>query len=94
MIPPQRLVVVGFCRYVRNPMYIGFAAGWIGLWLVFGHPDLRAIAAADAVALGVHLFVLLSEEPRLRRKFGADYGEYCRNVSRWWPRVRAWQRLK
>jgi hypothetical protein len=23
-------------------------------------------------------------------KFGADYEQYCRNVDRWWPRVRGW----
>ena len=37
--PPQRLVVVGFYRYVRNPMYVGFAAGWIGLWGDFRAPQ-------------------------------------------------------
>jgi len=82
VIPPKRLVVVGFYRYVRNPMYVGFAAGWIGLWVVFGHADPVAIAAAAAVALGVHLFVVLYEEPTLREKFGADYIDYCRNVGR------------
>ncbi len=92
MIPPQRLVVVGFYRHVRNPMYLGFAAGWIGLWVVFGHAAPRAVAAVAAVALGVHLFVLLYEEPTLRRKFGADYEAYCLNVSRWWPRVRGWDK--
>jgi len=90
--PPQRLVVVGFYRYVRNPMYLGFAAGWIGLWIVFGHADPRLIAWVAAVALGIHLFVLLYEEPALRRKFGADYGEYRHNVRRWWPRLRAWEK--
>jgi protein-S-isoprenylcysteine O-methyltransferase Ste14 len=88
--PPQRLVVVGFYRYVRNPMYVGFAAGWIGLWIVFGHPNPVAITVAAAVALAVHLFVVLYEEPTLRHKFGAAYEEYCRNVGRWWPRVRGW----
>jgi protein-S-isoprenylcysteine O-methyltransferase Ste14 len=93
MAPPQRLVVVGFYRYVRNPMYVGFAAGWIGLWIVFGHPDPRLIAAVAAVALGVHLFVVFYEEPTLRKKFGGEYQEYCRNVRRWWPRARGWDKL-
>ncbi len=92
IVPPRRLVVVGFYRYVRNPMYVGFAAGWIGLWIVFGHPDPVLIAAVAAVALGVHLFVVFYEEPTLRRKFGADYENYCRNVRRWLPRVRAWNK--
>jgi protein-S-isoprenylcysteine O-methyltransferase Ste14 len=90
LAPPQRLVVVGFYRYVRNPMYVGFGSGWIGLWIVFGHPDPRAIAVAAVIALCAHLFVLLYEEPILRRKFGSDYELYCRNVRRWWPRVKPW----
>jgi len=90
--PPQRLVVVGFYRHVRNPMYVGFAAGWIGLWIVFGHANLLSIAAVAAVALGVHLFVILYEEPTLRRKFGAEYEAYCRNVSRWSPRMKGWDK--
>jgi len=90
MIPPQRLVVVGFYRYVRNPMYVGFAAGWIGLWIVFGHANPRLIAAVAAAALAVHLFVLFYEEPTLRKKFGGDYEQYCRNVHRWRPRLKPW----
>jgi len=92
--PPQRLVVVGFYRYVRNPMYVGFIAGWVGLWVVFGHANWPAIAVAAAVAVGVHLFVVFYEEPTLRKKFGTDYEEYCRNVRRWWPRARGWHRFR
>jgi len=92
MVPPQRLVVVGFYRYVRNPMYLGFAAGWIGLWVIFGHANLVAIAVVAAVALGIHLFVVFYEESSLRGKFGSDYEAYCQNVNRWWPRARAWDK--
>ena len=88
--PPKRLVVVGLYRYVRNPMYLGFAAGWIGLWVVFGPAKLATILAVAAVVLCVHLFVMLYEEPTLSGKFGAEYEEYRRNVRRWWPRLRAW----
>jgi protein-S-isoprenylcysteine O-methyltransferase Ste14 len=91
VLPPRRLVVVGFYRYVRNPMYLGFAVGWIGLWIIFGHANQVLLAAVAAVALGVHLFVLFYEEPTLRAKFGVAYEEYCRNVNRWLPRFHAWQ---
>ena len=90
--PPQRLVVVGFYRYVRNPMYLGLATGWIGLWVVFGHANPVAIIAVAAVAVAVHLFVVFYEEPTLRKKFGANYVEYCQNVDRWRPRVRGWEK--
>ena len=90
MAPPQQLVVVGFYRYVRNPMYVGFALGWIGLWIIFGHANSTSIAAVAAVALGVDLFVLFYEEPTLHKKFGAEYDQYRRNVRRWWPRLHPW----
>jgi protein-S-isoprenylcysteine O-methyltransferase Ste14 len=60
--------------------------------VVFGHANPRLIVAVAAVALGVHLFVVFYEEPMLRKKFGADYVEYCRNVDRWWPRLRGWEK--
>jgi protein-S-isoprenylcysteine O-methyltransferase Ste14 len=90
--PPKKLVVVGFYRYVRNPMYVGFGVGWIGLWVVFGQANLFVIAVVVAAALGVAMFVRLYEEPTLRRMFGAEYEEYCRNVPRWLPRLHAWEK--
>jgi protein-S-isoprenylcysteine O-methyltransferase Ste14 len=90
MAPPQRLVVVGFYRYVRNPMYLGFYVGWIGLWVVFGQANIIVIASACLVVLGVDLFVHFYEEPTLRKLFGEPYATYCRNVPRWLPRVHPW----
>jgi len=84
--------VVGFYRYVRNPMYLGFFVGWIGLWVVFGRANLPVIAGAAAVVLGVVLFVYFYEEPTLRKMFGSEYQEYCRNVRGWLPRLRAWEK--
>jgi protein-S-isoprenylcysteine O-methyltransferase Ste14 len=88
--PPQRLVVVGFYRHVRNPMYVGFFVGWLGLWVIFGRANLAAITVAFVAAVGVAFFVRLYEEPTLQKMFGAEYGEYCKNVPCWIPRIRAW----
>ena len=90
--PPKRLVVVGFYRYVRNPMYLGFFVGWVGLWVVFGRADMVAIAVACMVVVGVALFVQMYEEPTLRKLFAAEYEEFCRNVRRWVPRLRPWNK--
>lgn len=90
--PPKKLVVVGFYRYVRNPMYLGFFVGWGGLWVVFGTANGLAIVVATMVVLGTALLVRLYEEPTLRKMFGVEYEEYCRNVRRWWPRMRPWEK--
>ena len=89
--PPKKLVVVGFYSYVRNPMYLGFFTGWIGLWIVFGHANRAAITIACGVGIGVAVFVRLYEEPTLRKMFGEDYEQYCSNVRRWLPRLHPWR---
>ena len=88
--PPQRLVIAGLYRYVRNPMYLGFVTGWLGLWIIFGTANLTAITLACTAVLGIVLFVHLYEEPTLRKKFGRDYEEYLHNVPRWLPRTHPW----
>lgn len=87
--PPQHLVVGGLYRYVRNPMYVGVAAIIFGQGLLFG--NVRVLEYGLFVWLAFHLFVLGYEEPMLRSTFGEEYSEFCRNVSRWIPRVRPWR---
>ncbi len=85
--PPRRLVLSGSYQRVRNPMYLLYTAVIVG----------EAIAwrswALFVYALGfwllAHLYVIKGEEPRLRRRFGADYEAYCRRVPRWLPRLGA-----
>jgi len=82
--PTERLVVGGPFRWVRNPGYVAVVALVLAQALVFASPALVAYAAA--LALAFHAFVVLYEEPTLRRQFGAEYEDYCRRVPRWWPR--------
>jgi protein-S-isoprenylcysteine O-methyltransferase Ste14 len=88
---PRRLVVSGFYRYVRNPMYIGVLAVFAGEWALFGerHADIALYMAIGAGFFA--LFVLLYEEPALRARFGDQYEEYRRNVPRWIPRRTPWR---
>jgi protein-S-isoprenylcysteine O-methyltransferase Ste14 len=91
MVPPQRLVVIGQYRYVRNPMYLGFFAGWAGLWVIFGPGECGRYRVGVCCAGGRgSVCGAVRAAPTLRKKFGADYEEYCRNVRAWIPRMRRW----
>jgi protein-S-isoprenylcysteine O-methyltransferase Ste14 len=43
------------------------------------------LAFVACFLLVTHLFVLLYEEPTLRRMFGPEYAAYCTHVHRWMP---------
>jgi protein-S-isoprenylcysteine O-methyltransferase Ste14 len=84
--PPRRLVIRGPYRFVRNPMYIG--AGLALASAALFYESLPLLGYAALFFLVTHTFVVLYEEPTLRRTFGPDYEAYCRQVQRWLPRVR------
>lgn len=87
--PPEHLVVGGFYRYVRNPMYVAVLAIIVGQALALG--QLILLAYAVAVWIAVASFVHFYEEPALSRRFGARYEAYRRAVPAWWPRLRPWR---
>lgn len=82
--PPKVLVVKGLYKYVRNPMYISVLAVLLGESALFD--SRRLLEYSAAIALMFHLFVMIYEEPALRRQMGPAYDDYCREVRRWIPR--------
>ncbi len=87
--PPEGLVVSGFYRYTRNPMYVAVVSAIVGQALIFESSNLLAYAVF--ILLLVSGFVMVYEEPILRRKFGRSYDVYRENVPRWWPRSSPWR---
>lgn len=88
--PPERLVVAGIYRHVRNPMYLGVLAA-VGGWALFFAGDNTLALCVFWTAVVFHLMVVFYEEPALRRQFGASYDEYRREVPRWLPRRTPWR---
>ena len=83
--PPKELVVTGLYRYMRNPIYVGALLIFLGHFLWFGTWALLMYALFSFI--GVYAFVLLFEEPNLKRKFGRAYEDYLEKVPRWIPRL-------
>lgn len=83
-LAPQRasaLVITGFYRLSRNPMYLGFALmllAW-GVWLAV---PLSLLGVAGFVAY-VSRFQIAPEERALSERFGADFSDYRSRVRRW-----------
>jgi protein-S-isoprenylcysteine O-methyltransferase Ste14 len=80
------LVTEGLFRHTRNPMYVGKFFMVLGAGIASNRwPSLVAIAAAYGF---MYQAITLAEENYLRGKFGAAFDAYCRDVPRWWPRLR------
>ena len=89
--PPQKLVVTGLYRYVRNPIYIAVVAVIFGQALLFG--DWGLIWYGALLWLVFHVAVVMYEEPTLKETFGTEYESFRANVPRWIPRLTPWRTL-
>jgi len=87
--PPQKLVVTGLYRYVRNPIYIAVVAVIIGQALLFG--DGRLVWYGALLWLFFHIWVVMIEEPGLEQTFDTQFESFRTNVPRWIPRLTPWR---
>lgn len=78
---PEHLVVTGLYRFSRNPMFLSVLLVMLAEALLSCSGVLFVYAGCAALAF--HLLVVLFEEPRLKRRFGAAYADYCLAVPRW-----------
>jgi protein-S-isoprenylcysteine O-methyltransferase Ste14 len=78
------LIASGPFGWVRNPLYIGNIALWVGLALVARVPWL-ALPIAVLLALEYHAIVRW-EEGLLTGRLGQPYRDYLTAVPRWLPR--------
>jgi protein-S-isoprenylcysteine O-methyltransferase Ste14 len=79
--PTKHLVATGLYKFSRNPMYIGVLLILTGEAIFFQSADLWIYTLF--VFMAFNAFILLHEEPRLKKDFGEDYKNYCRKVRRW-----------
>lgn len=86
---PKRLIVQGLYRYVRNPMYLGVLTVILG-WLALSPGPVLAVYWLGVFTM-FNIFVLLYEEPHLRKTFGPEYGRYIADVGRWLPGLRSFK---
>jgi protein-S-isoprenylcysteine O-methyltransferase Ste14 len=89
--PPQKLVVRGIYRHVRNPMISSVIGILIGEVLLTGS---QPLLYWSLFFLLINLiYIPAFEEPGLSRRFGEDYDLYKENVPRWIPRIDPWNSL-
>ena len=87
--PPERLVVGGEYRFVRNPMYVALIMAVLGQAMIFGSLGLLVYALAMWAITAA--FVRWYEEPVLLKRYGDEYERYRQAVRAWVPRLHPWE---
>ena len=80
--PEPQVVDTGLYSRVRHPMYLGSILGYVGFWVTT--LSLLTLIPLFAILLGYN-YLATAEEHILAEKFGDEYLEYKKRVSKWVP---------
>jgi protein-S-isoprenylcysteine O-methyltransferase Ste14 len=86
--PPQKLVIRGPYRHVRNPMIAGVLFMLLAEAILFHSWPL--VLWMGIFFIGNAIYFPLVEENGLEQRFGDDYRTYKTHVPRWIPRLKPW----
>ena len=86
--PTKELIVSGFYRFVRNPLYIAGVLVLGGEALLF---QSVGIFIYCLVMFGIFNIHVLMEETYLAERFGVTYERYRNSVPRWIPRSKPYK---
>lgn len=88
LYPTRELVTTGPYAYTRNPVELGMLFVLLGIALFMR--SLSGLVLIPIIAMIVVIYVRLSEEPQLVRRFGSAYEEYRKAV----PVLIPWSRTR
>ena len=80
-----KLLTEGIYGRIRNPRYMEIGCVLAGIALVVNY---LAVYMLLILYIPVIYLVVILEEHELRKRFGAAYDRYCREVPRFFPRLR------
>ena len=75
------LVVSGVFKYSRNPMYAGLTMVLVSACLFLG--AWSGLVLIPVFILVINRLQILPEEQAMKKLYGKQYAEYCKNVRRW-----------
>lgn len=75
------LVVSGWYRWTRNPMYLGFL-GILIAWILY-LANVFALFVTPLFIMSINHFNIIPEEKALHHQFGHTYVRYKQRVRRW-----------
>jgi protein-S-isoprenylcysteine O-methyltransferase Ste14 len=81
----DRLVQGGIFAHCRNPLYLGNFVILLGVGLASN--SLLFLSLALPLFAFAYAAIIAAEEAYLRRKFGAEFDDYCARVNRLVPRL-------